>query len=202
MNRLIVTILFLVFLSCQCYAGGFTVSFDEFLPGSETFYYDQGINSVGFTSFIVLDHSNSEWGQPHSGNNVIGWSGNGYPRISFGFADYNGRPLVNMQHFGAYFSTTYGTMLRMVVYRNFPPHGTPIQTIHIGSATEAWENKYVEMDSPTGEINGFMLEAVSQGALSGFCLDDLNVTPVPEPSSLLALLGGLAGIGGIALRRR
>jgi len=202
MNRLTVTTLFLVFISCQCFAGGFTVSFDDFSPGKELYYYDQGINSVCFNSYEVIDHSESTWGQPHSGKNVLGWSGNGSPLVAFGNADYNGRPLVNMQHFGVYFSTTLGTVLNLKIYKYHPPHGVLIQNIRIGSTTEAWDNKYIEMYSPTGDINGFMLEAVSQGALSGFCLDDLTVTPVPEPSSILALLGGLAGIGGIAWRRR
>ncbi|MDO8589359.1 MAG: PEP-CTERM sorting domain-containing protein [Armatimonadota bacterium] len=43
---------------------------------------------------------------------------------------------------------------------------------------------------------------VSQGGVGGAYYDTLLPTPIPEPSSLLALVGCLAGWGSLRLRRR
>jgi len=200
--RVIATLVYMIMLY-PITVNAFTIGFDDAAAGAKYYVYDNDINSVYFNAFRVLDHSSSTWGIPHSGANVLGWTGSGSgPTIAFGAVDIYGRPLVNVQHFGAYYSTTLGTVLEMRVYKNRPPNGTLIQTIQIGSSTEAWDNKYIEVDSSAGEINGLMFQAASQGALSGFCLDDLTITPVPEPSSILALLGGLAGANILAWRRR
>ena len=90
----------------------------------------------------------------------------------------------------------------MTVYNDAVKYHSPIGSIQIGGTGESWDNRYIEVDSPTGAINSVGFEAVSSGALSGFCLDDLSVTPVPEPSSLAALFCGLVGVGGVVVRRR
>jgi hypothetical protein len=41
----------------------------------------------------------------------------------------------------------------------------------------------------------------TDNGLTGYHFE-LSATAVPEPSSLLALFGGLAGVGGFAMRRR
>jgi len=33
-------------------------------------------------------------------------------------------------------------------------------------------------------------------------VDDMTIVPIPEPSSLLALIGGLGAIAGLVVRRR
>jgi len=56
-------------------------------------------------------------------------------------------------------------------------------------------NSYTSAINDTGQIVGWSI--VSPGVYHSFLW-----TTVPEPSSLLALAGGIAGLGGIALRRK
>jgi len=192
-------------LSCASAAQAFTITFDDDQAGSVIYSYDQGINTVLFHSFSVFSHSASAWGPPHSGANVLGWSGVGYPNPAITFGRYDavtGRPLTSLLSFSAYFSTAPGALLTMTVYNDAVKYHSPNGSIQIGGTGELWDNRYIEVDSPTGAINSVGFEAVSSGALSGFCLDDLSVTPVPEPSSLAALFCGLAGVGGVVVRRR
>jgi hypothetical protein len=90
-------------------------------------------------------------------------------------------------------------MVRVTAYRY--PYGTPTSVI-IGAPGEAWNNRLVEIStSPDQPFDTLDLSGVnSPDDLLGFCADDLTVNLIPEPSSLLALGGGLMGLG--LLRRR
>ena len=48
----------------------------------------------------------------------------------------------------------------------------------------------------SGAINSFSIGGQE------FCIDDVMATAVPEPSSMLSLVFGLAGLAGIRMRRR
>jgi hypothetical protein len=96
-------------------------------------------------------------------------------------------------------------MVRITAYReNFSEHtSTFVTSIVIGAEGESWTNRYVEINSPNDPFNRLEFEYInSVSDLRGFCADDMTVTPVPEPSSILALVGGIARLGGFALRRR
>ena len=113
---------------------------------------------------------------------MLGWSGDGdRPAIGFGYINaVTGRPVTSVQNFGAYFSTAPGAVLTMTVYNDAVKYHSPIGSIQIGGTGESWDNRYIEVDSPTGAINSVGFDAVSSGALSGFCLDNLTVTPRPR----------------------
>lgn len=54
-----------------------------------------------------------------------------------------------------------------------------------------------------GNVDRIVFESIpTEGGGGWYGMDDLTYTPVPEPSSILALLTGLVGIGGIAVRKR
>jgi len=69
-----------------------------------------------------------------------------------------------------------------------------------------WQNGVIqEIGMALGTTRPLSVAAINNlGQLVGIDSTGRSVlwTPVPEPSSLLALLSGLAGIGGMALRRR
>jgi len=93
----------------------------------------------------------------------------------------------------------------------------PIRTINVST-----EWQYVEFTLPTEPIvpltgNGILESTTGKGVLESLAfapidasavgpytiyLDDFEVTPIPEPGSLLALGTGLVGLMGFALRRR
>jgi len=74
----------------------------------------------------------------------------------------------------------------------------------IGAPGESWDNRLIEINAPADlPIMGIRFEPVnSQDDLLGFCLDDMSWELVPEPSSVLALGGGILGLAGLLVRRR
>ena len=74
---------------------------------------------------------------------------------------------------------------------------------YVGAAGESWTNRYVEISLPLGQIYYLNFYGVSSAdAIAHYCLDDLTINFVPEPSSLLALSAFLAPLAGLAIRRR
>lgn len=155
---------------------------------------------IGFDSFfIVADHSGSTWGPPHSLNNVLIVNPSGHlseAHMWFGNV-HTGIPS-NIYTFGGYFSTEPGTVLEILGHGI--DGGNPVSA-YIGAAGESWNNRYVQIGSSVG-IDGVEFRALTADALQHFCADDVNVEFVPEPSSVLAILAGLSGIGGLVWRRR
>ena len=197
-------LLTVVALFCPAIANAFTISFDEVSAGSTLYYYNTYVNGVGFgEGFVIADHSTYTWGPPNSGTNVLGWNGanRDYARIVFGYSAPSEGNIINAQRVGAYFSTAPGVVVRMTGYKT--NNDASIVDVLIGSSSESWNNKYVELYSATGDIDSIQFDAVSSpDARLGFWMDDLTITPVPEPSSLAALTLGILPLAGCALRRR
>ena len=153
---------------------------------------------------MVAEASTLPWDPtPLFGSNLlttaqnITWS----PTIAFVspplYLNGNGVP-APASYVGAYFSTPYGVVDDMAVY-TWPggnAQGEPLDTIQIGSSTSSWSNVYVDY-SAAGDIGGLIFQSTNGGAPGPFCLGDLTVTPVPEPSSVLPLAGGIIRNGGL-----
>lgn len=109
-------------------------------------------------------------------------------------------PPIRARTMGGYFSTQPGVMLELIGYSKaiWDP---PVASVVIGNSGQSWTNVYAELGSPEG-IGFVEFRPVTGDALLRFCADDITVAWIPEPSSLLALFGGLAGMGRVALRRR
>ena len=193
MNMLKLVICFVLLLLCSgVYA--FTLTFDD-IPAEQswdTYYFN--LYDIHFKWFYLEDHANSSWGTPHSGNNVlVGCEG------YFNLKKLIGPPYMNSV--AAYFGTEMGAVIRMECYQNLLDT-TPITCVDIGASGESWNNHYVEINSPVPFELVVFRNISSSYPMPKFCIDDLTIEPVPEPSSILALIGGIAGLGGFVLRRR
>lgn len=200
MKNCTVFIIVFAILSCCCpILWAYTVTFDDIPAGGDLTYYQYQYGLSFYGGWEVVDHSSSDWGQPNSGSNVLMSNGNlnWIPSLYFGV---DGSYHYNVQSVGAYFSTEPGTMLRMVGYRF---DGTEIASVDIGSVDTSWNNHYAEISPETGGIARVYIRwGNSQNDVYHFCLDDLTVEPVPEPSSLAALGFGLAPLVTAVVRRR
>ena len=189
---------------------GVTLTFDEVQSGTAlagSSYYLA--NRVSFSDyFYAADHSESEWGHPHSGRNVltafpISWND---VRIHFGRRVTQApRDDDHVLSVLGYFSTSLGTQVRITPY-HIPQSGSgiPLPGIVIGVPGESWDNRLIEINTtPDLPFEMLRFEGVNSYAdLAGFCLDDMTITLVPEPSSLLALAGGLGALQLALIRRR
>jgi hypothetical protein len=84
---------------------------------------------------------------------------------------------------GTDFRSTYWDSL--APQYDVPPGGILRGSAGTFSTLPAQLDYFVEMTGPGAGFNGTLIP-----------------TPVPEPSSILALAGGIAGLGGLAMRRR
>jgi hypothetical protein len=198
--KIIYTIMFLALGISQ--ANAITFTFDDVPVGRAGLDDYQVQYGVGFSrGFTIVSHTGSSWGPPHSENNVLVWENPGGHSNGYGLMFKNSSGPIDAYSVGAYFSTEPGTVLEMVAYHN-SVYETPVVSTTIGASGESWNNIFAEISSASGNIGIVVLRPVTTDALEHFCMDDLTINYVPEPSSTIALLGGLAGIGGMAWRRR
>ena len=178
----------------------YTVTFDDVAPGQDLSYYFQQYGLKMLPGWQVVDSASAGWGTPQSGTQSVIWNG----ALDHGAAVYFGADGVSeykVRSVGAYFTTPPGVLLQI---RGLTLVGTI--TAPVGSA-EGWTNHYVQINTAPvlgiwGAIGSFCIVGVSStDARYHFSMDNLTIVPVPEPSSLLALLAGLGGCG-VLLRRR
>lgn len=182
-----------------------TLTFDD-MSGHVANYY-MGAYGISFSSgFSAVDHSGSTWGPPRSGSNVLIWAYPGYNSNSYGmgFKKYGPWPQPSYPLYahsvGGYFSTEMGVVLEMRAYQ-FSLYDEPVASALIGASGESWASVYVQIGS-LQTIGMVEFVPVTADALSHFSADDITVDFVPEPSSLLALVAGLGGLGGMVWRWR
>jgi hypothetical protein len=195
--RLITALSILAIATTQACA--LTLTFDDVPVGPDGLLNYRPLG-VSFSSvFQAADHSKSIWGPPHSGSNVLVWVYPGYGSVdTIGLVkDHQPCPAYSV---GGYFSTEPGTVLQITGYHS-TRYEPPLAWATIGSSSGAWNNVYVEISSPQliGEIE---LKPVTTDAFNHFCMDDMTINYVPEPSCLSLLTLALASVGVGRLRRR
>lgn len=175
-----------------------TLTFDYVPEGYKSFLdYYQEVYDISFdASFKAVDHTESTWGKPYSGKNVLMWNGALSYLYGIFFVEFETGHSVYANSVGGYFSTEKGTVLKIEGYGK----GSMVSAT-IGASGKSWNNQYVQLDSADG-INLIMFRETTTDALEHFCMDDLTVNMVPEPTSILALISGLAGLGRVAWRKR
>lgn len=189
---------------CCLSAGAFTLVFDD-IPANGGFDYYITEYGIAFSSaFRVADSSEFNWGIPHSGTKVLAFSqdfNSDWEIVPFKKAVGYGYEILYAHSVGAYFSTAPGAVVEMLGYSESDTQ--PVANVVIGSSSGAWSDHYAEISSASSDISWIMFRAVSSSdALHGFYADDMNIVPVPEPSSLATLAVGLAPLAAAKLRRR
>jgi hypothetical protein len=202
--RILVTLLL---VGSVCPASAMVFTFDDIPEGQGVWYYG---NTYGVAfdhmSCVVMDHTGSLWGPPHSGSKVLALKPSLDPDTMLSGLvqlDLHTR-ILHANSVGGYFSTDYGASLLLSAYYHDGASGTRtlLASAMIGAEDEAWNNVYVQVSSASGLIDSVELTRLSTGALHHFCVDDVNVDLVPEPSSLSILSLALFGVGAGWLRRR
>lgn len=190
-------------LLCPLAANAFTITFDDISNMSQLFPYTcSGVDVIFQSShYGILDATNNSWCAPHSGNNAL--AGTGSIMLMHGPYGPDGGTFVPADYFSAYFSTKPNVVVQLVFY-NYSKW-KEVGSITIGKRNESWNNTFVEFDPGSNYFDyvGCQIVNLPYEAEEPFiCMDDVTINPVPEPSGILALLAGVAGIGGMAWRRR
>ncbi len=185
--------LILIVFACSSSSWGYVATFDDVPVGQDLSYYLQLYGLSMAYGWHVVDSAASGWGTPHSGTQSVVWNGNSSGG-AFGFG-VDGVSEHSVRSVGAYFTTQPGVLLQLSdLDGRF--------AASIGS-TEGWTNRYVQIGSYPFDIrSAFIVGISSPDAIYHFSMDDLTIVPVPEPSSLLALLAGIGGFGALLRRRR
>ena len=187
-------------LGLCCTAQAYVLTFDDVPTGVDfgLYYWNTYGISLDEFSLEVVDHTLSQWGPPHSGSNVLAVAqDSNITRLDTMFKN---QAVWSVYSFGAFFSTEQDAVLQIVGYDGGLDH--PVSTAYIGATGQSWNNQFVQVSSPTYNICMVVIYPVSTDALHQFCLDDLTVIPVPEPSSLAALGVGLLPLVGLGLKKR
>jgi hypothetical protein len=205
----------LAFIVCVAFltpvAHARTLTFDDVEPGtvleSSALYRDT--YRVRFLStFQTTTHSGVSWGAPRSSPNVAalgGVPGTENARLLFGRYTTISSDLDDVRSVGAYFSTDLDVQIRITAHRWVPdlPYSVPVASVTVGAAGGSWDNHYSEIISTDAPFYKLIFEGVnSPNDLLGFCIDDMTITYVPEPSSVLALCAGIGAMGAVIRRRR
>ena len=184
-------------------AHAFVLTFEDLQAGGGRpgYEYQETYGIVFASSFGIADHSGSAWGRPHSGTNVL--VVNEFSFAAFGFKWGTYPPLYPSaaSSISAYFSTEEAAVVQMLAYYGTKDDG-PVASAIVGAPGESWNNVYVEMVGSPNPIGFVELLPVTTDALQHFCLDDLTIDFVPEPSSLAALGVGLMALSPVLVRRR
>ena len=206
LSRLAVCI-FVGVLSCSMTHASI-VKYDEVPSGTILQGSDYAnANRVFFSEdFRASNHVGWPWGPPHSPSNVLTSIGKPSPNVNpffhFGYYTMHDYDEDHVQAVSAFFGTRTSVQVRMTAYRLDVSDYVPVASALVGADGESWDNRLVDLTAPDGlPFEMIRFEGVnSPDDLTGFCLDDMTITLVPEPSSLLALAGGLGALG--LLRRR
>ena len=189
-----------------------TLSFDDVPSGTDLLSSSlyTGTYRVRFKTFHATDHSGATWGTPFSAPNVAACSAipaGGSAQVNFGIVTPSVFDPDFARTVGAHFSTDTGAVVTMTAYHPVQIGGInysePVISVTIGAPGQSWDNVYMEITSPDVPFNELMFRGVSSpNDLLGFCMDDMTITYVPEPSSLLALCAGIGAMGAVIRRRR
>ena len=185
----------------------YSLSFEDVSPGSSLASYESQYGLVAYAGWSVAEHEQSGWPVPQSGANVAVWDEDLLYSAGFAFGrdplDYPDTPFLpyTARFVSAYVSTKLGGLLQMTGYSR---GGVAVAAAYVGAPGESWVNRYVQISSAYGDIAYVKFLGVNAPEEKRhFCIDDLTVVPVPEPSSPAALsLGPLAAGAGVRRRRR
>lgn len=203
MKAIIITLAIMAIATCCSVAQAYVMTFDDVPAGGDITYYSNLYGASFYPGFVIADHSQSVWGPPHSGTEVLTWNADSSrtAQLSFGYStpsNVGTIPHYSIQSISAYFGTDYGVMVQMTGY-----HGSlanPVVSITIGDPYGSWSNQYAELTSEAGDIDFIIFEGIgSADARLGFCADDITIIPVPEPTTLVGLL---APFGAMLFWRR
>ncbi len=188
------TLLVLIAFLCSSASWAYVVTFDDAPVGQDLSCYLERYGLAMTYGWQVVDTAASGWGTPRSGTQSVVWNGNPLYGVGFCFG-VDGVSEYSVRTVGAYFTTQPGVLLQL---RDLDGRFAA----SIGSV-EGWTNRYVQIGSYPFDIRSpFVVGISSPDAVYHFSMDDLTIVPVPEPSSLLALLAGVGGFEALKRRRR